>query len=88
MDDGDIRRYRARVAKYAKSLDGSMGTRSNDRRLPVVTIRGKSNGGKKLLKVPQSLHEKLFEYQREALQWLWDLHLQNTGGILGDEMDL
>lgn len=27
-------------------------------------------------------------YQRTAVQWLWELHCQQTGGILGDEMGL
>ncbi|EOD36958.1 hypothetical protein EMIHUDRAFT_201306 [Emiliania huxleyi CCMP1516] len=30
----------------------------------------------------------MFEHQRMCLQWLWELHQQEVGGILGDEMGL
>ncbi|KAK4530369.1 hypothetical protein CCYA_CCYA04G1226 [Cyanidiococcus yangmingshanensis] len=38
--------------------------------------------------VQRNIYEHLFTYQREALTWLWSLHVQGTGGILGDEMGL
>ena len=40
------------------------------------------------LKIPSEIWEKLFSYQRVAVQWLWELHQQSVGGILGDEMGL
>mmetsp|Transcript_45072 Transcript_45072/g.72014 ORF Transcript_45072/g.72014 Transcript_45072/m.72014 type:complete len:1197 (-) Transcript_45072:101-3691(-) len=40
------------------------------------------------LRVARRFYCKLFEYQRTCLEWLWDLHRQGTGGILGDEMGL
>jgi DNA excision repair protein ERCC-6 len=39
-------------------------------------------------KVPRSLHDRLFSYQQEGLQWLLKLYAQRAGGILGDEMGL
>ena len=39
-------------------------------------------------KLPGEIYSRLFEYQRLGIKWLWDLHQQNTGGILGDEMGL
>ena len=39
-------------------------------------------------KVPRDLYEKMFEYQREGLQWMLKLYAQRAGGILGDEMGL
>lgn len=30
----------------------------------------------------------IFSYQQDGVRWLWRLHKQNTGGILGDEMGL
>ena len=27
-------------------------------------------------------------YQRTGVQWLWELHVQKAGGIVGDEMGL
>lgn len=38
--------------------------------------------------IPRHLHKKLFEHQRVAVRWLWELHQQEAGGILGDEMGL
>ncbi|KAL6940118.1 hypothetical protein ACO0QE_004007 [Hanseniaspora vineae] len=39
-------------------------------------------------KIPGEIFAKLFNYQKTAVQWLWELHQQNCGGILGDEMGL
>ncbi|GAA5816119.1 hypothetical protein MFLAVUS_009642 [Mucor flavus] len=40
------------------------------------------------LKVPGELWDCLFDYQKTCVQWLWELHCQKVGGILGDEMGL
>lgn len=39
-------------------------------------------------KIPGEVFEKLFNYQKTCVQWLWELHQQGVGGILGDEMGL
>uniref|UniRef100_A0A8C6XWY3 DNA excision repair protein ERCC-6 n=1 Tax=Naja naja TaxID=35670 RepID=A0A8C6XWY3_NAJNA len=39
-------------------------------------------------KVPGSLFKKLYKYQQTGVRWLWELHCQQVGGILGDEMGL
>lgn len=49
--------------------------------LPFVTL----DGG---LKIPESIFSKLFDYQKVGVQWLWELHCQRAGGIIGDEMGL
>ncbi|XP_033218058.1 DNA excision repair protein ERCC-6-like [Belonocnema kinseyi] len=41
-----------------------------------------------IFKVPQSIWKKLYKYQRVSVQWLWELHTRNLGGLLGDEMGL
>jgi hypothetical protein len=38
------------------------------------------------LVVPAWINDRLFPYQRTALQWMWELHRQQAGGIVGDEM--
>eukprot|EP00892_Ulva_mutabilis_P012650 jgi/Ulvmu1/9758/UM055_0098.1 len=38
--------------------------------------------------LPASLFSRLFPYQQVGVQWLWELHLQRAGGIMGDEMGL
>ncbi|KAK4799690.1 hypothetical protein SAY86_025055 [Trapa natans] len=40
------------------------------------------------LKIPSSIFYKLFDYQKVGVQWLWELHCQRAGGIIGDEMGL
>ncbi|KAI8645959.1 SNF2 family N-terminal domain-containing protein [Parasitella parasitica] len=40
------------------------------------------------MKVPGELWDCLFDYQKTCVQWLWELHRQKVGGILGDEMGL
>ncbi|KAF7804623.1 protein CHROMATIN REMODELING 8 [Senna tora] len=40
------------------------------------------------LKIPDNIFDALFEYQRIGVQWLWELHCQRAGGIIGDEMGL
>lgn len=38
------------------------------------------------LEIPAWINDRLFGYQRTGLRWLWELHLQEAGGIIGDEM--
>eukprot|EP00980_Cylindrotheca_fusiformis_P017502 scaffold5490_cov125-Cylindrotheca_fusiformis.AAC.19 len=40
------------------------------------------------LVVPAWINDRLFPYQRTAVQWMWELHQQQAGGIIGDEMGL
>jgi hypothetical protein len=40
------------------------------------------------LYIPAWINDHLFGYQRDSLQWMWDLHQQEVGGIIGDEMGL
>jgi len=37
-------------------------------------------------KIPNEVYDKLFLYQKTCIQWLWELHQQDVGGIIGDEM--
>ncbi|KAL6219876.1 hypothetical protein ACLB2K_007635 [Fragaria x ananassa] len=39
-------------------------------------------------KLPGKIATMLFPHQREGLKWLWALHCQGKGGILGDDMGL
>mmetsp|Transcript_23819 Transcript_23819/g.93650 ORF Transcript_23819/g.93650 Transcript_23819/m.93650 type:complete len:919 (-) Transcript_23819:694-3450(-) len=40
------------------------------------------------LRIPGAIYQNLFPYQRTGLKWMWELHQQECGGILGDEMGL
>lgn len=39
-------------------------------------------------KIPETIFNRLFDYQKVGVQWLWELHCQRAGGIIGDEMGL
>lgn len=49
-------------------------------RSPVVLEGG--------LRIPAAIYANLFDYQKVGVQWLWELHCQRAGGIMGDEMGL
>eukprot|EP00762_Andalucia_godoyi_P002874 ANDGO_04440.mRNA.1 DNA repair protein rhp26 len=40
------------------------------------------------LYIPAEIWANLLDYQKEGVEWLWGLHSQNVGGIVGDEMGL
>ena len=43
------------------------------------------DGGLHLL---AEVYDRLLEHQKTSLKWLWELHCQRAGGIIGDEMGL
>jgi len=40
------------------------------------------------LEVPAWINNRLFPYQRTGVRWMWELHTQGAGGVVGDEMGL
>eukprot|EP00930_Biecheleria_cincta_P005041 TRINITY_DN10596_c0_g1_i1.p1 TRINITY_DN10596_c0_g1~~TRINITY_DN10596_c0_g1_i1.p1 ORF type:complete len:983 (-),score=258.61 TRINITY_DN10596_c0_g1_i1:183-3050(-) len=40
------------------------------------------------LRLPRSVHDRLYGYQREGVVWMWNLFHKTFGGILADEMGL
>ncbi|EPS63882.1 chromatin remodeling complex subunit, partial [Genlisea aurea] len=54
---------------------------ATDQNSDFVTLEGG-------LKIPGIIFHKLFDYQKVGVQWLWELHCQKAGGIIGDEMGL
>lgn len=48
-----------------------------------------SSGGveaNRVVQVPASINSRLLEHQREGVKFLYNLHKENRGGILGDDM--
>uniref|UniRef100_A0A0X3PF09 DNA excision repair protein ERCC-6-like n=1 Tax=Schistocephalus solidus TaxID=70667 RepID=A0A0X3PF09_SCHSO len=39
-------------------------------------------------RLPKTIFEKLYSYQRDGVAWLWNLHKNTCGGILADDMGL
>ena len=76
-DDGDKDLYMSRIASWqANRLEEDKLLDGNFEEL---------DGG---LKAPTSLWNKLYNYQKVGVQWMFELHQQKCGGILGDEMGL
>ncbi|PIA19536.1 hypothetical protein COEREDRAFT_34871, partial [Coemansia reversa NRRL 1564] len=46
------------------------------------------NHTKPSLRVPRQIWDRLLGYQKAGLRWMFTLHQQNAGGVLGDEMGL
>mmetsp|Transcript_18969 Transcript_18969/g.40753 ORF Transcript_18969/g.40753 Transcript_18969/m.40753 type:complete len:1467 (+) Transcript_18969:81-4481(+) len=47
-----------------------------------------SSQGQELLRLPRQVHDRLYNYQRQGLVWMWNLFKRGMGGILADEMGL
>jgi DNA excision repair protein ERCC-6 len=92
-DDGDEAVYRRRVVRWIKERkrlreedDDSDELDSDEfyRTCPGMEEEDLSNG----FTCPGEVYSELFEYQRTCVDWLWELHQQEVGGIIGDEMGL
>ena len=44
--------------------------------------------GRKMYLMQSLIRDYFFRYQKTGVKWLWELHWQQVGGILGDEMGL
>ena len=101
LDDGDPQRYCERLSawwdEHVVAVHAAAGTEPPTRPLTLTQLIDAVSrhfaeapsvdfdGG---LRIPVSVHDKLFPYQRTAVRWLWELHCQDAGGIVGDEMGL
>ncbi|NXP47100.1 ERCC6 protein, partial [Heliornis fulica] len=82
-DDGDEGYYRKRLRKWQKGrLKDKEGKTAEE--LSEESDTEFEEG----FKIPGFIFKKLFKYQQTGVRWLWELHCQQAGGILGDEMGL
>jgi DNA excision repair protein ERCC-6 len=94
LDDGDEKMYQKRLREWSKSRkearEEAQGMDVEDDleewHKPHPTIPDEEFGDG--YRLPGDIHPSLFPYQKVAVKWLWELHGQNAGGILGDEMGL
>ena len=84
IDDMDDICYDERVEIWIESGIDSMKkmTEQLDEEPPGIDMY---QGG---LIIPSWINNRLFGYQRTALRWMWELHKQGAGGLVGDEMGL
>ncbi|CAL5865798.1 uncharacterized protein PFLUO_LOCUS4 [Penicillium psychrofluorescens] len=98
VDDGNETIYQSRLTKWI-SKRSSARKRAQKETLvkdeyeddeewlkphPTIPDEEITNG----LRIPGDINRFLFGYQRTAVRWLWELHQQKVGGIIGDEMGL
>lgn len=85
IDDFDEHDYEDRVDDWLENGISNMKNMSekldSDETPGAVVIDGE-------YEIPAWINDRLFGYQRTGLRWLWELHQQECGGILGDEMGL
>lgn len=86
VDDGNEKLYRQRIREWRisellKKRGNSSAVESGEEEYPDVVFD-------KGLKIPGKLWDKLYKYQQTGVKWLWELHCQQAGGIIGDEMGL
>jgi DNA excision repair protein ERCC-6 len=97
VDDGNEKIYQDRLQKWIKRRSAArkranpdIKEEENDEQNewlkphPTEPDMELANG----LRIPGDISRYLFDYQRTGVQWLWELHQQMVGGIIGDEMGL
>ncbi|KAG7262000.1 hypothetical protein CRUP_004208 [Coryphaenoides rupestris] len=84
-DDGDVEFYRQRIRKWRKQR---LLEKEEKRQLGEEESEESDVEFDEGYKMPAFLWKKLFKYQQTGVRWLWELHCQQAGGILGDEMGL
>ncbi|KAJ1988438.1 DNA repair protein rhp26 [Dimargaris cristalligena] len=100
-DDGDELFYQMRLHRWAQrrrrlrlktlgqdadSLDLNPDPNIDEPRLPHPVYADLDISPR--LRIPGDIHTRLFDYQKTCQRWLWELHIQKVGGIIGDEMGL
>ncbi|KAJ7362006.1 DNA excision repair protein ERCC-6 [Desmophyllum pertusum] len=86
VDDGSEKIYRnrireLRIKELLKKRSNSQADDNDEEEFPDMEFD-------KGLKIPGKIWHKLYKYQQTGVQWLWELHCQQAGGIVGDEMGL
>nr|XP_013814300.1 PREDICTED: DNA excision repair protein ERCC-6 [Apteryx mantelli mantelli] len=82
-DDGDEDYYKQRLRRWQKE-----GLKDKEHHMAEELSDESDTEFEEGFKVPGFLFKKLFKYQQTGVRWLWELHCQQAGGILGDEMGL
>ncbi|GMH43692.1 hypothetical protein BSKO_11614 [Bryopsis sp. KO-2023] len=74
MDDGVDDTYEERIAQLKPPYKDRRG-------VDYVEF----DGG---YRIPNDIYSRLLDYQKTGVKWMWELHTQKAGGIIGDEMGL
>ncbi|CAG2104982.1 unnamed protein product [Medioppia subpectinata] len=87
VDDGSDKCFEKRIKEYKKQrlIEKHDNIRADGTEVKNLDEMVKLDNG---LKIPQRIWEQLYPYQQTGVQWLWELHRNGCGGIVGDEMGL
>ncbi|KAI8098665.1 SNF2 family N-terminal domain-containing protein [Halteromyces radiatus] len=90
--------YNRKLLRYRETTDESISLSELEKRLEKQDINPESeiyephpdyeDARFGAMNVPGEIWQDLFDYQKTCVQWLWELHNQKVGGIIGDEMGL
>ncbi|XP_006630380.2 DNA excision repair protein ERCC-6 [Lepisosteus oculatus] len=84
-DDGDVEFYKQRLRRWKKQR---LREKMEQQEAGADESEDSDAEFDEGFKMPGFLWKKLFKYQQTGVRWLWELHCQQAGGILGDEMGL
>ncbi|KAG9470575.1 hypothetical protein GDO78_017340 [Eleutherodactylus coqui] len=82
-DDGNAKLYNHRIRQYYKQQ-----AKEDEQRGMAEESEDSDAEFDEGFCIPGGLWKKLYKYQQTGVRWLWELHCQQAGGILGDEMGL
>ncbi|XP_068111405.1 DNA excision repair protein ERCC-6 [Hyperolius riggenbachi] len=82
-DDGDFNSYKHRLRLWQKQRN-----KEAEQRLAAEESEESDAEFDEGFRIPGAMWKKLYKYQQTGVRWLWELHCQQAGGILGDEMGL
>ncbi|XP_029305529.1 DNA excision repair protein ERCC-6 isoform X2 [Cottoperca gobio] len=84
-DDGDMECYRQRIRRWRRQR---IRKREEKRERGEELTDDSDEEFDEGFKVPGLIWKRLYKYQQTGVRWMWELHCQQAGGILGDEMGL
>uniref|UniRef100_A0A8C5WGW6 DNA excision repair protein ERCC-6 n=1 Tax=Leptobrachium leishanense TaxID=445787 RepID=A0A8C5WGW6_9ANUR len=82
-DDGNVNVFKQRLRRWRMQRIKAMGQHASANESEDSDVEFDEG-----FRVPGTLWKKLYKYQQTGVRWLWELHCQQAGGILGDEMGL
>ncbi|KAM4702917.1 LOW QUALITY PROTEIN: DNA excision repair protein ERCC-6 [Rhinophrynus dorsalis] len=82
-DDGNAKMYKHRLRRWHKQQ-----LKEQEQQVAADESEDSDVEFDEGFRIPGSLWKKLYKYQQTGVRWLWELHCQQAGGILGDEMGL
>ncbi|KAE8591723.1 hypothetical protein XENTR_v10018547 [Xenopus tropicalis] len=82
-DDGNAQLYKQRLRQWHKQRE-----KEKEERIATEESEDSDVEFDEGFSIPCSIWKKLYKYQQTGVRWLWELHCQQAGGILGDEMGL